>query len=221
MKYITLIFICLGFAFAASCGNKQTSFSSQSDTITSTESIDDEMKAFRRQTFESFINLDESKAKEQEKIYLEMLEQCGAVNEDNVSWYRNNIAHIDSLSRYCIELSDIGKNKELLDVLESEIANFQSHPNATTEVCFDLNLVLTKLYIDQRDIHPDYLSKCIDLWELNRMQIEAVQSNWPEYHPLYIQVLQILSSLYKEADNPQKAAEYDTLIEEITSMEHN
>lgn len=211
MKYLVIVFICLGFIFTVNCSNKQGSFSQQSDTIT-----DDGEKAFRRQTFEYFINLNESKAKEREKLYLELLEQYGSENESDVSWYRNNIAHIDSLSRYCIELSDNGENKRLLNILESEIGNFQSHPNATIEICFDLNYILTELYLDQRDLHPDYLNKCIELWELNRAQINAVQCGWQEYHPLYIDVLEILSGLYKKANNTKKVAEIENMIKEVT-----
>ncbi|MDE6460255.1 MAG: hypothetical protein K2K52_05400, partial [Paramuribaculum sp.] len=128
-----------------------------------------------------------------------------------------NVAHIDSLSRYCIELSDNGNEEELLKILAAELGNFQSHPIATTYVCFDLNIILTNLYFSQADQYPDYLQKCIDLWELNRVQINAVQSGWQEYHPQYMEVLKILLHLYESVNNSQKVAEIQGLINEVSS----
>lgn len=61
-----------------------------------------------------------------------------------------------------------------MTILIKELGNFQSHPIATSYVCFDLNLIMTSLYFSQADKYPDYLQKCIDLWELNRVQINAV-----------------------------------------------
>ena len=139
-------------------------------------------------------------------------------SEDYKGWYRENVAHIDSLSRYCIELSDNGKDEELLKVLSSELGNFQSHPIATTYVCFDLNIILTNLYFSQADKYPDYLQKCIDLWELNRIQINAVQAGWQEYHPLYIEVLNILTRLYEKVGNTQKVDEMQALMNEVATQ---
>lgn len=162
--------------------------------------------------------MDEAKVTEREGLYLLMLEQMGEVKESDSIWYRRNIAHIDSIARYCIELSENEKDAELLDILESEMANFQSHPNADSYLCFDLNLVLTKLYFAQSADHPDYLQKCIDLWELNRVQINAVQAGWQEYHPLYMEVLKILLHLYESVNNSQKVAEMQALMNEVTSQ---
>ena len=139
-------------------------------------------------------------------------------SEDYKCWYRKNVAHIDSLSRYCLELSDNGKDDELLRVLSAELGNFQSHPIATSYVCFDLNIILTNLYFAQADQYPDYLQKCIDLWELNRVQINAVQAGWQEYHPLYIEVLKILLHLYESVNNTQKIAEIQGLINEVAPI---
>ena len=146
-----------------------------------------------------------------------MVEQLGEVKESDSIWYRRNIVHIDSIARYCVELSENAKDAELLDLLELELANFQSHPNADTYLCFDLNFVLTKLYFEQSTAHSDYLQKCIDLWELNRVQIEAVQSGWQEYHPRYIEVLKMLKGLYKKVNNTQKVTEMQAKIDEVTA----
>lgn len=216
MKYSFIAYISLFLMFVVGCNSQQTSSAKQNDITISTDEREEEDKVFRRQTFEAFNNLDEAKAKEREEQYLLMLEQFGEGKDSDANWYKRNIAHIDSIARYCIELSENDKDAELLDMLDSEMANFQSHPDADTYLCFDLNLVLTKLYFAQSADHPDYLQKCIDLWELNRVQINAVQSGWQEYHPLYIEVLDILLKLYEKVDNHPKITEMQSLINEVT-----
>lgn len=211
-----MIFVAVG------CNNNQTTQSTA--TLTNVER-EREDKIFRRQTFEKFINTEDSIIESGEKAYqvvLDCIEDENGEGEKEKEkykvWYRENVAHIDSLSRYCIELSDNGNEEELLTVLIKELGNFQSHPIATSYVCFDLNIILTNLYFSQADQYPDYLQKCIDLWELNRVQINAVQAGWQEYHPLYMEVLKILLHLYESVNNSQKVAEIQGLINEVTAQ---
>lgn len=211
-----MIFVAVG------CNNNQTTQSTA--TLTNVER-EREDKIFRRQTFEKFINTEDSIIESGEKAYqvvLDCIEDENGKGEKEKEkykvWYRENVAYIDSLSRYCIELSDNGNEEELLTVLIKELGNFQSHPIATSYVCFDLNIILTNLYFSQADQYTDYLQKCIDLWELNRVQINAVQAGWQEYHPLYMEVLKILLHLYESVNNSQKVAEIQGLINEVTAQ---
>lgn len=223
MKY--LIPILLGLALtSASCSNKQTNQTQAFTEASANMDRENEDKAFRRQIFEKFINTEDSIIDKGESGYLLMLDcieddMSKKEKEDNKGWYRENVAHIDSLSRYCIELSENGDKEELLKILASELGNFQSHPIATSYVCFDLNIILTNLYFSQVEKQPDYLQKCIDLWELNRVQINAIQAGWQQTHPLYIEVLNILLKLYEKGNNTQKVAEMQTLINEVTTNE--
>ena len=224
MKYLLPILLVLTLV-SVSCSNKQTK---QTQVFTETsldEDRDKENKAFRRQTFEKFINTEDSIIESGEKAYQVVLDCVEDENGEGEKekekykvWYRENVAHIDSLSRYCIELSDNGNEEELLTVLIKELGNFQSHPIATSYVCFDLNLIMTSLYFSQADKYPDYLQKCIDLWELNRVQINAVQAGWQEYHPLYIEVLNILTRLYEKVGNTQKVDEMQALMNEVATQ---
>lgn len=221
MKHLLPILIAMIFV-AVGCNNNQTTQSNA--TLTNVER-EREDKIFRRQTFEKFINTEDSIIESGEKAYqvvLDCIEDENGEGEKEKEkykvWYRENVAHIDSLSRYCIELSDNGNEEELLTVLIKELGNFQSHPIATSYVCFDLNIILTNLYFSQADQYPDYLQKCIDLWELNRVQINAVQAGWQEYHPLYMEVLKILLHLYESVNNSQKVAEMQALMNEVTSQ---
>lgn len=221
MKHLLPILIAMIFV-AVGCNNNQTTQSNA--TLTNVER-EREDKIFRRQTFEKFINTEDSIIESGEKAYqvvLDCIEDENGEGEKEKEkykvWYRENVAHIDSLSRYCIELSDNGNEEELLTVLIKELGNFQSHPIATSYVCFDLNIILTNLYFSQADQYTDYLQKCIDLWELNRVQINAVQAGWQEYHPLYMEVLKILLHLYESVNNSQKVAEIQGLINEVTAQ---
>lgn len=219
MKYLLPILLGLTI-ITVSCNKKHDNQTVKNQVTASKHEREMADKTFRKETFEKFINTKDSIIDKGECAYLLMLDSIEddkdkTDSEDYKGWYRENVAHIDSLSRYCIELSDNGKDEELLKVLLSELGNFQSHPIATIYVCFDLNIILTNLYFSQADKYPDYLQKCIDLWELNRIQINAVQAGWQEYHPLYIEVLKILLHLYESVNNPQKVAEIQGLINEV------
>ena len=222
MKFLLPILLVLTLV-SVSYSNEQTKQTQVSTETSLGEDRDKENKIFRRQTFEKFINTEDSIIDKGERAALFMLDcvvddKDKTDNEDYKGWYRENVAHIDSLSKYCIELSDNGNEEELLKILAAELGNFQSHPIATTYVCFDLNIILTNLYFSQADQYPDYLQKCIDLWELNRVQINTVQAGWQQYHPYYVDVLKILTSLYEEVGNTQKIAEMQAFMSEIADI---
>lgn len=220
MKHLLPILIALTFV-AVGCNNKQTNQSQQSTATTANVEREKEDKIFRRQTFEAFQHPDETTVAESEKMYLQMLEKYKSENETDNGWYRNNIIHIDSITNYCLELSDNGKDEELLCVLEDELGNFLAHPSADSYNTFDLSTVLTKLYFEQAEHHPDYLDKCIELWELNKVKIEAVQGGWEEYHSLYPEIIKILLNLYKGTDNAQKVSQMEEKLNEIQNTQTN
>ena len=170
-------------------------------------------KTLRREAFETFLDTDEAYLAASVQNFSDFLKRKGNVDESDVAWYRNNLVHIDSLSRYCIELSENDRTKELLDTLEVEWGNLISHPKADTYLSIDLSVIMSRLYYKHKDSHPDFLKKCIDMWEINLLKINVVQSNWDEYHPLYGLVLYCLYGLYSEADISQKAAEMKALLE--------
>lgn len=198
-------------AFGCSNGKSEKAISSSDNLSIQNQ----EIKDFRTKTLESFLATDEESIKEREELYFQLLQQLEnhePTYKDSL-WYRENIVHIDSTARYCIELIENNDTVRLLEVLESELPNFQSHPNADTYLCFDLNIVLTQLYMAQDN--SDCKEKCVRLWELNKVQIEAAQSGWNEYHPLYKEVLKILSGLYRSMNNTDKALEIEKTLTDI------
>ena len=58
----------------------------------------------------------------------------------------------------------------------------------------------------------EYFTKLADLGEYSKMIIEAVQANWNEPHPLYLQVLEELKLIYTELGNKSKIQEIEQLI---------
>jgi hypothetical protein len=51
-----------------------------------------------------------------------------------------------------------------------------------------------------------------DLGEYSKMMIEAVQANWEEHHPLYMQVLEELKQVYEILENQTKINDMLLLI---------
>lgn len=226
MKHLPIFLISLILFLTISCSDKTATAKEQlkaeMSKLTAKDSDREQSeKEFCIRSLESFLSVDEEHVKKSEELYLQLLgNQVEHVPTANDSiWYRQNIAHIDSVARYCIELRKNDNTTELLSVLETELPNFQSHPNADTYACFDLNIILTQLYMAHADSCPDYKNKCVSLWELNRVQIEAVQNGWEEYHPLYKEVLKILLGLYKSTDNIEKASEMEKRLAEVTAQQ--
>jgi hypothetical protein len=63
----------------------------------------------------------------------------------------------------------------------------------------------------------EYFTKLAGLGEYSKMIIEAVQANWNEPHPLYLQVLEELKYIYIELENQSKVQEIEGLIAKIGS----
>lgn len=218
MKRLPFLLISLLLLCAFGCSNGKAD-KVMADSTPSSDNLsirNQEIKEFRTKTLEAFLATDEESIKEREELYFQLLQQLEnhePTCKDSL-WYRENILHVDSIARYCIGLNENNDTVRLLEILESELPNFQSHPNADTYLCFDLNIVLTQLYTAQDN--SDCKEKCVRLWELNKVQIEAAQSGWNEYHPLYKEVLKILSGLYRSIGNTDEALEIEKTLQDIT-----
>ena len=217
MKYLPILLITSIMLCGFGCSNgksdntraKSTSFSNNLSTR------NQEIKDFRIKTLESFLATDEESIKEKEDIYFQLLQQLEdhEPSRKDSLWYRENTVHIDSTARFCIYLIENNDTAQLLKVLESELPNFQSHPNADTYLCFDLNIILTQLYMMQDS--PDCKEKCAGLWEFSKIQIESAQSGRKEFHPLYKEVLKILAGIYRSMDKDDKAVEIEKILIDI------
>jgi hypothetical protein len=71
-----------------------------------------------------------------------------------------------------------------------------------------MSLVYSHAIEDDRE----YYTKLADLGEYSKMMIEAVQANWEEYHPLYMQLLEELKEVYEILENQTKINDMLLLI---------
>ena len=137
--------------------------------------------------------------------------------EDISEWYRDNIVRIDSVMNASIELVKLDESMKLADLFEEERYNIYAHPHNDTYLCYDFHSVLALIYSNIIKDDRKYYTKLADLGEYSKMIIEAVQANWNEPHPLYLQVLEELKYIYTELENQSKIQEFESLIAKFDS----
>lgn len=168
-----------------------------------------EQQEFCISTFQSFLNADEELIQDREKLFLLNLKHSGSKKDK--AWFRKNIAHVDSIMQQSIKLIKQNESKKVLDILDSELYNIYGHPKNDTYNCWQLHSVLALLYSIHIKDDKEFYTKTASLAEFSRLQIEAVQANWKELHPLYKQVLNELIQIYEALGNNSKKAEIEKL----------
>lgn len=172
-----------------------------------------EQQEFCISTFQLYLNVDEELIEEREKLFILTLKHSGS--KENKVWFRKNVAHVDSIMRQGIELAKWNESKKLLDMLETELYNIYGHPKNDTYNCWQLHSVLGLLYSIHIKEDKEFYTKVASLAEFSRVQIEAVQANWKEPHPLYKQVLSELMQIYEALGNNSKKAEIEKKIHDL------
>ena len=172
-----------------------------------------EQKDFCIETFKKYLNVKEELI--EERLVTLKLVQSG--QEDISEWYRDNIVRIDSVMNASIELVKLDESMKLADLFEKERYNIYAHPHNDTYLCYDFHSVLALIYSNIIKDDRKYYTKLADLGEYSKMIIEAVQANWNEPHPLYLQVLEELKVIYTELGNQSKIQEFKSLIAKFDS----
>lgn len=172
-----------------------------------------EQKDFCIETFKKYMNVKEELI--EERLVTLKLVQSG--QEDISEWYRDNIVRIDSVMNASIELVKLDESMKLADLFEKERYNIYAHPHNDTYLCYDFHSVLALIYSNTIKDDREYFTKLADLGEYSKMIIEAVQANWNEPHPLYLQVLEELKYIYTELENQSKIQEFESLIAKFDS----
>jgi hypothetical protein len=172
-----------------------------------------EQKEFCIETFKKYMNVKEELI--EERLVTLKLVQSG--QEDISEWYRDNIVRIDSVMNASIELVKLDESMKLADLFEKERYNIYAHPHNDTYLCYDFHFVLALIYSNTIKDDREYFTKLADLGEYSKMIIEAVQANWNEPHPLYLQVLEELKVIYTELGNQSKIQEFESLIAKFDS----
>lgn len=185
-------------------------------TNTDTQSITAEEIEMIVNTLNSFLKIDEVKLAQQEQLYLQLLNSTEEnPSEEDKHWYSKNIVHVDSVCKQANSLLMDKRYDELLILLEEELGNLQSHPNADTYLCYDLTNTLAILYYHSSKDKMEWLPILADHLELNRVQINAAQSGWDKPHPLYKSVLEDLLAIYEQLGNQAKAVEMRELLAKL------
>ena len=172
-----------------------------------------EQKNFCVETFMKYLNV-KKELIEERFVTLNLIE---GGQEDIFEWYKNNVVRIDSVMNASIELVKQNENMKLADLLEKERYNIYAHPHNDTYLCYNFHSVLALMYSNTIKDDKEYFTKLAGLGEYSKMIIEAVQANWNEPHPLYLQVLEELKYIYIELENQSKVQEIEGLIAKIGS----
>ena len=172
-----------------------------------------EQKNFCVETFMKYLNV-KKELIEERLVTLNLIE---GGQEDIFEWYKNNVVRIDSVMNASIELVKQNENMKLADLLEKERYNIYAHPHNDTYLCYNFHSVLALIYSNTIKDDEEYFTKLAGLGEYSKMIIEAVQANWNEPHPLYLQVLEELKYIYIELENQSKVQEIEGLIAKIGS----
>lgn len=176
-----------------------------------------ENKELCLKTFKEYLEVGQRRKEATEfiKLMLKYSDESKAEKEKSWKWYQANIVHVDSVMQHCIELTEQGESKQLLDLLVAERENIYAHPNNSISNCWDLLSMYAMLYSIYIKDDKDYYTKIAELAEYSRMQIEVYQKSNEKQHILYKQVLNELLQIYKTLQNQEKIKEVENIINSL------
>lgn len=153
-------------------------------------SVFTENKELCLNTFKEYLEVGQRRKEATEfiKLMLKYSDESNAEKEKSWKWYQANTIHVDSVMQHCIELTEQGESKQLLDLLVAERENIYAHPNNSISNCWNLHSVYAMLYSIYIKDDKDYYTKIAELAEYSRMQIEVYQKSNEKQHVLYKQV---------------------------------
>ena len=169
-----------------------------------------EQKDFCIATFGNYLNMQEDLIKER----VEILKSLNTTEADIV-WFKDNIIRIDSVMNASIALVKKDDYINLANLLERERYNIYAHPHNDTYLCYDFHSVMALIYSNIIEDDKEYYAKLADYGKYSKMMIEAVQANWENPHPLYLQVLKELKQIYELLKNQSKINEMQLLIQKV------
>lgn len=216
MKRLPLFLIVIGLLVSCTNSNKtdkdnSTRFVEVKETESRVESLPDTTEII--ELMEYYQTLDSIETSKRFETYKMLIENKDDYKQEDIDWYFNNINHIDSVSKQAEILTRQEKFEDLAYLLDAELKNYYSHPNSNSYSIYDLSWVMLPLY---RMIAPDsktYYEKLIEMWEMNRLMMEAFQIQTGTPHPYYERMMVELSILYDKAGEMEKKKEIEGIIE--------
>ena len=224
MRISYLIILCIITISVVSCQSK--SKETNNDTANNffpIEEVQEEAKElnlfepdkdFIIETMELYQDLDSLTFFKKFQTYKEQVTAGGNYTEQDINWYLENIKHIDSVCNKVRELALEENYEDIGSILDSELINFYCHPNSDVNSNFQLHWVMVPLYMLIIPDKEQYYEKVIDMWEMNKISMEALQLQTGVQHEYYNRVLHELASFYKEIGNEEKRKEIESILKE-------
>lgn len=132
------------------------------------------------------------------------------VEEFNENYQLQNILHVDSVIKQCINHVQSNEPKRLLDLFDKEKMSIYSHPSNTIEHEKDLHYMILSLYEKYyRPVNERlFAKKMIELYEFSLIHVTGLELFGGYSHPDYIPLVKVLIDCYAEGLN-----NYDKAIE--------
>lgn len=132
------------------------------------------------------------------------------MEEFDENYQQQNILHVDSVIKQCINHVQSNEPKRLLDLFDKEKMSIYSHPSNTIEHEKDLHYMILSLYEKYyRPVNERlFAKKMIELYEFSLIHVTGLELFGGYSHPDYIPLVKVLIDCYAEGLN-----NYDKAIE--------
>lgn len=132
------------------------------------------------------------------------------MEEFDENYQQQNILHVDSVIKQCINHVQSNEPKRLLDLFDKEKTNIYAHPSNTWLNEQNLHYMILSLY--QKYYRPlndrMFAEKMIELYEFSLIHVTGLELFGGYSHPDYIPLIKVLVDCYSEGlGNYEKAIE--------------
>ena len=132
------------------------------------------------------------------------------MEEFDENYQQQNILHVDSVIKQCINHVQSNEPKRLLDLFDKEKMSIYSHPSNTIEHEKDLHYMILSLY--DKYYRPSnerfFAEKLAELYEFSLIHVTGLELFGGYSHPDYIPLIKVLVDCYSEGlGNYEKAIE--------------
>ena len=143
------------------------------------------------------------------------------MEEFDENYQQQNILHVDSVIKQCINHVQSNEPKRLLDLFDKEKMSIYSHPSNTIEHEMDLHYMILSLY--DKYYRPSnerfFAEKLAELYEFSLIHITGLELFGGYSHPDYIPLVKVLVDCYDKLNDYDRAIELQKQICERIEQE--
>lgn len=141
--------------------------------------------------------------------------------EFNNNYIWQNIAHVDSIIKQCINYVQSNKPKLLLDLFNKEKGNIYAHPSNTIEHEKDIHYMILSLYHKYYSPSNErlFLEKMAELYDFTFLHIITLELLGGYFHPDFIPFADVLVDCYDKLNDYDRAIELQKQICERIEQE--